>query len=129
MRTAYDLLSWPGVLGLIAAVALVLGLVSALVLGSFARSRASARLGETGLIEKLTSFDATARRTLKGTLLVLGLAFALAALSRPQYGNGQKLIPATNISTWSWLSIIRRACTRATWCRAARHAPRPKSHA
>ena len=97
MRTAYDLLSWPGVLGLIAAVALVLGLVTALVLGSFARSRAGARLGEAIRVERLTSFDATARRTLKGTLLVVGLAFALAALARPQYGNGQKLIPATNI--------------------------------
>ncbi len=97
MRTAYDLLSWPGVLGLIAAIALVVGLATALLLGSFARSRASARLGDVPLVEKLTSFDATARRALKGTLLTVGLGFALAALARPQYGNGQKLIPATNV--------------------------------
>jgi Ca-activated chloride channel homolog len=97
MRTAYDLFSWPGALWLVGAIALCAGLTAALVVGSFARSRASARLGELKLIDKLTSFDSTARRTFKGTLLVVGLACALAALARPQYGNGQKLIPATNI--------------------------------
>ncbi len=97
MRTAYDLLSWPGVVALIAGIALVLGLAAALLAGSFARSRAEARFGDVRLVENLTSFDATARRALKGTLLVVGLGFALAALARPQFGNGQKLIPATNV--------------------------------
>lgn len=97
MRFAYDLFAWPGVIGLILAALLIVGLAASLVLGSFARSRAEARFGDPKLVAKLTSFDATPRRALKGTLLVLGVAFALLALARPQYGTGTKLIPATNV--------------------------------
>ncbi len=97
MRFGYDLLAWPGALALAFAVALTLGLTIALIAGSFARSRAEARFGDPAMVRGLLTFDATLRRTIKGSLLVVAVACALVALARPQYGTGHRLVPATNI--------------------------------
>lgn len=97
MRFAYDLFSFPGLLGVIAGVALLVGLLAALVGGSFARSRAEARFGEEELVHALRTVDPTARRAAKAAMLFIGLACALVALARPQYGKGQRLVPATNV--------------------------------
>jgi Ca-activated chloride channel family protein len=68
-----------------------------LILASFARTRAIKRFGEPELVSKLETFDATARRTVKGVLLVLSMLLAFLALARPQFGRGPRLIPATNL--------------------------------
>jgi len=68
-----------------------------LVLASFARGRATARFGEPALVAKLESYDATTRRTIKGVMLVIAMLCAFVALARPEFGNGTRLIPATNL--------------------------------
>jgi Ca-activated chloride channel homolog len=73
-------------------------LVAALLFaGSVGRARARARFGEEGRVLELVTFDSTVRRTVKGVLLVLATACAFVALARPQYGRGQRLVPATNL--------------------------------
>jgi Ca-activated chloride channel family protein len=97
VRFAYDF-SNPVVLGwTLLAVLGILGFTGMLVAGSFGRTRAVARFGEPSLVAKLESFDATTRRTIKGVLLVLALVCAFAALARPQFGKGTRLVPATNL--------------------------------
>ncbi|MBS2013058.1 MAG: VWA domain-containing protein [Deltaproteobacteria bacterium] len=80
------------------ACAAILGLFAgALVLASLRRARATKQYGDPVLVGKLESFNAAGRRALKGVLLVAALLFAFLALGRPQWGRGQKLIPATNL--------------------------------
>jgi Ca-activated chloride channel family protein len=97
MRFAYDFTSLPVLLVAIACAAGVVGFAAVLVASSFARSRAQRRFGEIELVTKLESWDSSTRRTIKGVLLVLALAFAFLALARPQFGRGTRLIPATNL--------------------------------
>ena len=97
MRFFYDLTSLP-YLGVAIACFIVLALfVTFLVLASVKRNRATAIFGDPKLVTKLESFDAAARRALKGVLLVVGLLTAFIALGRPQWGRGTKLVPATNL--------------------------------
>jgi len=98
MKFAYDffgptLYALFGVLGIL----VVAGFAALLVRASIRRVADTARFGEVPLVRKLRSFDADTRRTLKGVLLVLGLALALFALARPQFGRGVKHVPATNL--------------------------------
>ena len=97
MRFHHDLLSFPGVLWLVLGLVLVGAFAVVLVLASAARARAEKRFGQPELVEQLVTYDATARRAVKGVLLVLAICFALAALARPQYGSGTRYIPATNV--------------------------------
>lgn len=68
-----------------------------LLLGGLGLRRAIARFGVPERVAALTTFNASSRRTVKGVLLVLAVAFAFVALARPQYSRGQKLVPATNL--------------------------------
>ena len=68
-----------------------------LILGGLALVRASARFGDLPRIHALLTAHASKRRAAKGVLLVLATALAFVALSRPQYGRGTRLIPATNL--------------------------------
>ena len=97
MRFFYDLTSFPALLIAIGCGLLVALLAGALVLASIRRSRATASFGDPALVVKLESFDAAARRALKGVLLVVALLLAFVALGRPQWGRGTKLIPAANL--------------------------------
>jgi Ca-activated chloride channel family protein len=97
VRFHHDLFAFPGVLWLALGVVLVGTFAAVLVLASLARARAEKRFGEPVLVGKLVTYDATARRAVKGVLLVLALIFALLALARPQYGSGTRFIPATNV--------------------------------
>jgi Ca-activated chloride channel family protein len=97
MRFAYDFTSLPVLLVAIACAAGVVGFAAVLVLQSFARTRAQRRFGEAPLVARLESWDSGSRRSLKGVLLVLALLFAFVALARPQFRNGTRLIPATNL--------------------------------
>ncbi len=97
MRFAYDLWSYPVVILVVAAGALLAAFTGILIAASFARARAEKRFGDPKLVEALVTYDATQRRAAKGVLMVLALACALLALARPQYGKGTRLIPATNV--------------------------------
>lgn len=94
MRFAHDLLSFPVVVFVALGLLLVMGLVVTLVWASFARTRAEKRYGDPARVAALITYDAAGRRAAKGTLLVIGLALVLFALTRPQYGRGTRLVPA-----------------------------------
>jgi Ca-activated chloride channel family protein len=79
------------------AFALVGGVAAVLVWSSYARARATARIGDEKLVRGLMTADATALRAVKGALFVAGLALVMGALARPQYGKGKRLVPATNL--------------------------------
>jgi Ca-activated chloride channel family protein len=97
VKFAYDFSTlWVMLIAGACGLALVLFAVM-LILASFARGRAVARFGEPKLVAKLESYDATTRRTVKGVLLVLAMLCAFVALARPEFGNGTRLIPATNL--------------------------------
>ncbi len=97
MRFAYDFTSLWVILIAAGCGLAVAGFALTLVLSSFARTRAVSRFGEPELVSKLETYDATSRRAWKGVFLVLALLFAFVALARPQFGNGTRLVPATNL--------------------------------
>jgi Ca-activated chloride channel homolog len=97
VKLAYDVTSLPYLLVAIACAALVAVFATALVLASIKRSKATKVFGDPALVTKLETFDASARRALKGVLLVVALVSAFLALARPQWGRGQKFVPATNL--------------------------------
>lgn len=90
MKLVEPLFFWVGL-------ALALGVGALLLLGSFGLRRAVRRFGEPERVYALQTADASKRRAFKGLLLVFGAALAFVAASRPQYGKGTKLVPATNI--------------------------------
>jgi Ca-activated chloride channel family protein len=53
--------------------------------------------GTPELLAPLYSYDATARRALKASLLAVAMLMAFVALARPEFGRGTKVIPATNL--------------------------------
>jgi Ca-activated chloride channel family protein len=97
VKFAYDFTSLPVILLALACGLLVVVFATMLVLAAMARRRAIVRFGDAPLVERLGSYDATVRRTTKGVLLVVALVAAFAALARPQFGRGTRLIPATNV--------------------------------
>ncbi len=97
MKFAYDLGAMPYALIALACVLLVVLFAGSLVLASVRRARAARAFGEPALVAQLETFDAAARRAVKGVLLVVAIAAAFVALARPQWGRGTRLIPATNL--------------------------------
>ncbi len=69
----------------------------ALSLGGWLLVRAVRRFGDEARVAELVTDRARTRRTLKGVFLVLALALAFVASARPQYGRGERLIPATRL--------------------------------
>ena len=61
------------------------------------RRRTLARLGRVAQIRRLAESVSPARRLLKGTLLVLGLALVLLSLARPQAGERSTLAARVGI--------------------------------
>ncbi|MEM9696625.1 MAG: VWA domain-containing protein [Myxococcota bacterium] len=53
--------------------------------------------GQEDRMRSLRTFDPTRRRAAKGALLTFAVLFAFFAAARPQYGEGTRLIPATNL--------------------------------
>lgn len=97
MKFAYDFSTFPYFLFAAGGIALVIAFALVLVGSSALRLRAERLFGETSLVETLFTFNATSRRAFKGVLLVLAMLFSFIALSRPQYGKGTRVIPATNL--------------------------------
>jgi Ca-activated chloride channel family protein len=77
---------------------LPLVLVVFAITGEYRRRRSFAVFGERKLTEKLSTFDASPRRTVKNALLVIGLVFAIFSTARPHYGKGTKVVPATAVN-------------------------------
>jgi len=64
---------------------------------SMQQTRSLRSFGEPDVVLPLVTYDATARRAIKAVLLVLAMLFAFVALSRPKFGSGTKIVPATNL--------------------------------
>jgi len=63
-----------------------------LVTGYFLRLRVLGRFGDSERVSRLINGLSLERRVLKGFLLVLGLAAAVTALARPQYGGRTRML-------------------------------------
>jgi Ca-activated chloride channel homolog len=97
VKLAYDLTAMPYLLIALGCLAIVGLFATSLILASIKRNRATKTFGDPDLVMRLESFDAAGRRALKGVLLVIALVAGFLALARPQWGRGQKLVPATNL--------------------------------
>jgi len=64
---------------------------------SLQHGRSVRAFGEPKVVAPLMTYDATGRRAVKGVLLVLAMLCAFVALSRPKFGSGTKIVPATNL--------------------------------
>jgi Ca-activated chloride channel family protein len=97
MKFAHDFTS-PVTIALTFLCALLVGIFGVLlVVAAYRRARDRKLLGDASLVQGLITYEATGLRAFKGTLLVLGMVLAFAALARPQFGRGTKIIPATNL--------------------------------
>lgn len=74
-----------------------IGVGAMLVIGGILLVRAIRRYGEEAKVLGLMTSHTGVRRAIRGVLLVLGLASAFIALARPQYGQGTRMVPATNL--------------------------------
>lgn len=77
--------------------AIALLVAIALVWGGVQLLHALRRFGDREPVDSLLSHRVGRRRAVKGTLLVLAVAFGFIALAGPQYGKGTRLVPATNL--------------------------------
>lgn len=68
-----------------------------LAVGAFLLVRALRRFGDEASVQSLLTSHTGTRRAIRGILLVLSLIAAFIALARPQYGQGTRMIPATNL--------------------------------
>ncbi|MBV9949934.1 MAG: VWA domain-containing protein [Myxococcales bacterium] len=97
MRWGYDFGS-PAALAIVVFCALaLLGYAGAIVWATVRQTRAARLFGEPNLLSGLTTYDPTARRAVKGVLLVAAMALVFVALARPEFGSGTRIVPATNL--------------------------------
>jgi hypothetical protein len=69
------------------------------------------------------------RRAVKAVLLVLAMLFAFAALARPKFGSGTRIVPATNLDVVIVLDYSKSMYARDVAPSAASRARRPRSRA
>ncbi len=60
-------------------------------------ARDKKRFGDPELIDNLVTSKTSIRRTVRGVLLTLAVALAAVAAAGPQYGQGTRVLPATNL--------------------------------
>jgi Ca-activated chloride channel family protein len=97
VRWGHDFTSLGGILVAVLCAVALLGYAGALVWASVRQAQATKRFGETTLLAKLTTHDATTRRAVKSVLLVTAMLLTFVAFARPQFGSGTKIVPATNL--------------------------------
>ena len=68
-----------------------------LVVGGWLLLRSIRRFGDEARVLDLVTARASTRRVIQGLLTVIAVACAFVAMSRPQYGRGTRLVPATNL--------------------------------
>jgi Ca-activated chloride channel homolog len=73
---------------------LVAGLLLA---GGFGLRKRVVRFGDEERIRAMYTFNSARRRGYKGILLVAAVLFAFVAAAQPQFGEGKRLIPRTNL--------------------------------
>ena len=97
MKWGHDFGSLLG--GLVAAFCALsfLAYAAAVSWASARQARAARSFGEPAVFAPLVTYDAKARRAVKAVLLVLAMVFAFAALARPKFGSGTRIVPATNL--------------------------------
>lgn len=83
--------------GWLVGVLYAVGVGAMLVIGGLLLVRAIRRFGEEARVLALLTSHTATRRAIRGVLLVLGLTAAFVALARPQYGQGTRMVPATNL--------------------------------
>jgi Ca-activated chloride channel family protein len=97
VRWGHDFTSLLGGLVAIFCALSFLGYAAAVSWASVRQARASRSFGDPKVFAPLVSYDATGRRAVKAVLLVLAMVFAFAALARPKFGSGTRIVPATNL--------------------------------
>ena len=97
MKWGYDFGSIGGVLVALFCGLSFLGYAAAVAWASVWQARAAKRFGDPKTFAGVVSYDATARRALKGVLLITAMLFTFVALARPKFGSGTKIVPATNL--------------------------------
>jgi Ca-activated chloride channel family protein len=97
VRWGHDFSSAGGILVALFCALAFLAYAGAVFWASLRQGRAARAFGDPKILHELVSYDATARRALKAVLLIFALLFAFVALARPKFGNGTKIIPATNL--------------------------------
>jgi Ca-activated chloride channel family protein len=97
VRWGHDFASPLGLLAALFCGLSFLAYAGMLAWGSLRQAKAVKTFGDPAVIAPLVTYDATARRAVKGVLLVLAMLFAFAALARPKFGSGTKIVPATNL--------------------------------
>jgi Ca-activated chloride channel family protein len=97
MRWGHDFTSLAGLLIAGFCALAFLTYAVALVWAGVRQSRTRVNFGAPELVAPLLSYDATARRALKSSLLAAAMLFAFVALARPEFGSGTKIVPATNL--------------------------------
>ncbi len=81
----------------LAGTAVALAVALLLIGGGLLHLRALSRFGDEERMAGLVTGKTGSRRTVKGVLLVLAVAFGFIALAQPQAGRGTRLVPATNL--------------------------------
>ena len=84
---------FPWLLGIVYA----LGVGAMLAFGGILLVRAMRRFGDEPRVLELITSRTGARRAARSILYVFALSLAFVALARPQYGQGTRVIPATNL--------------------------------
>jgi Ca-activated chloride channel family protein len=97
VRWGHDFSSLLGGLVAIFCALAFLAYAAAVSWASVRQARAARSFGEPKVFAPLVSYDATGRRAVKAVLLVLAMVFAFAALARPKFGSGTRIVPATNL--------------------------------
>jgi Ca-activated chloride channel family protein len=97
VRWGHEFNSLVGALVAAFCAAAFLGYAVAVGWAGIRQARAAKSFGEPAVFAPLLTYDATARRAIKATLLVLAMALAFIALARPKFGSGTRIVPATNL--------------------------------
>ncbi len=75
--------------------------------GDAVRRRAYETFGEPARVDALVTFDASARRALKGALRILAVAAAVVALAQPRSHGGEKYVPAADVRAMVVLDLSK----------------------
>jgi Ca-activated chloride channel family protein len=97
VKWGHDFGSLVGALAALFCALAFLAYAGAVVWAAVGQARAAKAFGEPRLLARLVTYDSTARRAVKGVLLVLAMVCAFIALARPKFGSGTRIVPATNL--------------------------------
>jgi Ca-activated chloride channel family protein len=97
VRWGHDFGSAGGILVAVFCALAFFGYAGAIAWASLRQTRSARLFGDPDVLARLVTYDASARRAIKGVLVVVAMLLAFVALARPKFGSGTKIIPATNL--------------------------------